>query len=174
MELKLMNLKEQTEDFPQTFYAYIEISQGNNMKYEYKEELFGLVLDRILSTSMIYPANYGFIPLTKGADGDPLDVLIISSLPIDHGIIVKCKPIGLAEMEDEEGIDDKIIAVPIEKIDPMSKNIQNIDDIAEHTKESIRHFFEHYKELESGKFMKFKGFKEKKDAIKVIEKFSLL
>lgn len=169
-----MNLKEQTGDFPATFFAYIEISQGNNMKYEYKEELAGLVLDRILSTSMIYPANYGFIPLTKGNDGDPLDVLVISSFPIDHGIIVRSRAIGVAEMEDEEGIDDKIIAVPIEKIDPNSKGLYDVRDIPEHYKESIRHFFEHYKELESGKFMKFKGFASKENALGIIKKASLL
>jgi len=172
--IRTMNLKSQAEKFPEEFYAYIEISQGDNMKYEYKEELPWLVLDRILSTSMIYPTNYGFIPLTRAADGDPLDTLVISSFPIAHGVIVKCKPIGLAEMQDEEGIDDKIISVPTEKIDPLSRDINEIDDIPNHTKENIRHFFEHYKELEEGKFMKFKGFKSKEEAISVIKNFSLL
>jgi inorganic pyrophosphatase len=152
----------QTDDFPETFYAYIEIPAGSNIKYEYKEGV-GLVADRFLYTAMNYPANYGFIPGTKGDDGDPLDVLVLSSLPVMPGTFIKCKPIGVGIMEDEEGIDNKIIAVPVEKVDPFIQ-YKRIEDLPEIVKEKIKHFFEHYKELEKGKWVKFQGFKGVEEA----------
>ena len=114
----------QTDDFPETFYAMVEIPMGSNCKYEYKEDLETIVLDRVLFTSMVYPANYGFILQTEGKDGDPLDVLVFSSVPINPGIVVKCRAIGIAEMSDDEGEDNKVIAVPIDKVDPASSMIK--------------------------------------------------
>ncbi len=152
----------QTDDFPDTFYAYIEIPSGSNIKYEYKEGV-GLVTDRFLYTSMTYPANYGFIPNTKGEDGDPLDVLVLSSLPVTPGTFIKCKAIGLGVMEDEEGIDNKVIAVPVEKVDPFIK-YKSIEEVPDILKDRIKHFFEHYKELEKGKWVKFQGFKGVEEA----------
>jgi inorganic pyrophosphatase len=159
----------QTEDFPNTFYALVEISQGSKNKYEYHEDVESIVLDRILFTPMNYPTNYGMIIGTKAKDGDPLDALIISSSPIQSGIIVKCRPIGLAEMRDEEGEDNKVIAVPVDKVDPNSSLIKEMGDVPEYLKNIIKHFFEHYKELEENKFMNFGGFREKADAIREIE-----
>ncbi|MBE5730225.1 inorganic diphosphatase [Candidatus Parvarchaeota archaeon] len=161
-----MEFNKQTDDFPETFYAFIEIPSGSNMKYEYDEELENIKLDRVLFTSMVYPINYGFALNTKSKDGDPLDVLVVSSVSISPGIIVKCRPIGLLLMEDEGGLDNKIIAVPIDKIDPASTNIKTADDLPQYLKDKTEHFFEHMKELEKGKFVKFKGFSGKADAEK--------
>ncbi|MCL5017782.1 MAG: inorganic diphosphatase [Candidatus Parvarchaeota archaeon] len=163
----------QTDDFPETFYAMVEIPMGSNCKYEYKEDLETIVLDRVLFTSMVYPANYGFILQTKGKDGDPLDVLVFSSVPINPGIVVKCRTIGIAEMSDEEGEDNKVIAVPVDKVDPASSVIKTEADLPEYQKNKLKHFFEHYKELEKGKFMKFHGFKGKDEALKQIKEARL-
>ena len=159
----------QTKDFPETFYSMIEIPMGSNCKYEFNEELEMIALDRILYTSMVYPTNYGFILNTKGKDGDPMDVLIMSSVSISPGIVVKCRAIGIAEMNDEEGSDNKIIAVPVEKVDPYSAGLKDASDISEAEKNKIKHFFERYKELEKGKFMKFLGFKGRDEALKQIK-----
>ncbi len=164
-----MKFDVQTKDFPETFYAFIEIPAGSNCKYEFDEELDGVKLDRVLFTSMAYPMNYGFILDTEGKDGDPMDVLVYSSTAIAPGIAVKCRAIGVAEMNDEEGSDNKIIAVPVDKVDPQSSQINSASDIPEYMKEKLKHFFEHYKELEKGKFMKFLGFKGKEEAIKQIK-----
>ncbi|MCW1292110.1 MAG: inorganic diphosphatase [Candidatus Rehaiarchaeum fermentans] len=157
----------QTDDFPETFYSIIEIPMGSSIKYEYKEGI-GMVADRFLYTSMVYPFNYGFIPGTKGEDGDPLDVLVISSLPVNTGVAIKCKAIGLGLMEDEEGVDYKIIAVPVEKVDPYIQ-YKEIQDVPQLIKDKIKHFFEHYKELEKGKWVKFTGFDSKAKALEIIK-----
>jgi inorganic pyrophosphatase len=168
-----MDLTKQTKDFPETFYALIEIPVGSNCKYEYDEELEGIKLDRVLFTAMTYPTNYGFVLNTEGKDGDPLDVMVISSTPIAPGMLVKCRAVGIAEMEDEEGEDNKVIAVPVEKVDPASGTLKESSDIPEYLKEKIKHFYEHYKELEKGKFMKFKGFASKESALKQIKEAEL-
>ena len=121
------------------------------------------------SLSSFVPANYGFILQTEGKDGDPLDVLVFSSVPINPGIVVKCRAIGIAEMSDEEGEDNKVIAVPVDKVDPASSMIKTEADLPEYQKNKLKHFFEHYKELEKGKFMKFHGFKGKEEALKQIK-----
>ena len=164
-----MKFDVQTKDFPESFYVFIEIPQGGNTKLEYKPDVDNIVLDRILFTSMVYPTNYGFILNTKAKDEDPLDVLVISSVPIPSGSILKCRAIGIAEMSDEAGSDNKVIAVPIDKVDPMSAEYRDIENIPEAVKNKIKHFFQHYKELEKGKFMTFHDFKGKDEAIKQIK-----
>jgi inorganic pyrophosphatase len=168
-----MKFDVQTKDFPESFYAFIEIPQGGNTKLEYKPEVDNIVLDRILFTSMVYPTNYGFILNTKAKDEDPLDVLVISSVPVPSGSIVKCRAIGIAEMSDEEGSDNKVLAVPVDKVDPMSAQYTDVESIPEHVKNRIKHFFQHYKELEKGKFMTFHDFKGKEEAKKQIKESSL-
>ncbi|MCW1293822.1 MAG: inorganic diphosphatase [Candidatus Parvarchaeota archaeon] len=168
-----MEFNKQTDDFPETFYTFIEIPAGSNMKYEYDEELENIKLDRILFTSMVYPTNYGFALNTKSKDGDPLDVLVISSASISSNTIVKCRAIGLLLMEDEAGTDNKIIAVPVDKVDPASSMIKTMDDIPQYLKDKIKHFFEHMKELEKGKFVRFKGFSNKDGAIKELKEASI-
>ena len=160
----------QPKNFPNSFYVLVEISMGSDCKYEYSEELESIVLDRVLFTPMKYPANYGMILKTEAEDGDPLDVLLISSAVIQPGIIVRCRAVGLAEMRDEEGIDDKVIAVPVNEVDPNSESIRDIVDVPQFQKNIFKHFFEHYKELEKGKFMEFLGFKGKSAAISLIKK----
>jgi inorganic pyrophosphatase len=148
---------------------FIEIPAGSSIKYEIDEETGMLMADRFLHTQMTYPTNYGFIVGTKGKDGDPEDVLVLSSQPVAPGVGIKGHVIGMLEMEDEEGIDTKIIAVPDKKVDPVYGLWESIDDVPTHIKDTIKHFFDHYKDLEPGKFVKTKGWKGAADAEKDIE-----
>jgi inorganic pyrophosphatase len=143
---------------PHEISVFVEIPQGSSVKYELDKDSGALIVDRLLYTSMTYPFNYGFIPNTHAQDGDPIDVLLISSLPITAGAIVAARPVGLLEMEDEAGPDHKVLAVPVEKIDPQFAHIKDIADLNTHLKQRIKHFFESYKELEPGKWVKTKGF----------------
>ena len=126
------------------------------------------MVDRFNFTAMFYPFNYGFIPGTKAEDGDPTDVLVISSYSVAPGTVIPSRPIGMLEMEDEEGIDTKLIAVPIEKVDPIFGAWQDSSDIPAHTKLMIKHFFDHYKDLEPGKFVKTGKFLDRESAEKVL------
>jgi len=119
---------------------------------------------------MTYPFNYGFIPNTHAEDGDPVDVVLISSLPVTPGAIVAARPVGLLEMEDEAGPDNKILAVPTEKIDPQFASVKDIADLNGHIKQRIKHFFESYKELEPGKWVKTKKFLDKDSSETEIKK----
>ena len=119
---------------------------------------------------MPYPFNYGFIPNTLADDGDPVDVLVLSSKPVVPGVVIPSRPIGMLEMEDEAGIDTKIITVPSEKVDPFMAHIKDIADLDETLKKKIQHYFNHYKELEAGKWVKTKNFLSKKDALEAIKK----
>ena len=123
------------------FKAYIEISAGSSIKYEVDGETGELTVDRFLHTAFVYPFNYGFVKNTKGEDGDPLDVLILSSLPVQPGVVMKCHALGLLAMEDEEGIDTKILAVPDQKIDPVYGIFEKVKDIPKPTLDKIKHFF---------------------------------
>lgn len=158
------------ENPPSEINVLIEIPQGSAVKYELDKN-FGIIkVDRLLHTSMNYPFNYGFIPNTHAEDGDPIDVLLISSMPIVPGAIIAARPIGLLEMEDEAGPDNKILAVPKEKIDPQFATVKDVVDLNEHLKNRIRHFFESYKELETGKWVKTKRFLGKAEAEAEIKK----
>lgn len=155
---------------PEEINVFIEIPQGSSIKYELDKESGLIFVDRFTYTAMFYPFNYGFIPQSHAEDGDPVDVLVISSLPVHPGVILPSKPIGMLEMEDEEGVDTKIIAVPTKKIDPFMANTTDINDLDENTKGKIKHFFDHYKELEPNKWVKTKNFLGKEEAYKAIEK----
>jgi len=155
---------------PHEINVLIEIPQGSSVKYELDKDSGVLMVDRLLYTSMTYPFNYGFIPNTNAEDGDPVDVVLISSLPVAPGTIVAARPIGLLEMEDEAGPDNKILAVPTEKIDPQFASVKDIVDLNDHIKERIKHFFESYKELEPGKWVKTKEFLNKDEAEAEIKK----
>lgn len=158
------------DEAPKKVNAFLEIPKGSNIKYEYDEKNEIIKVDRILHTSMVYPYNYGFVPETLGEDDDPLDIMVITSSSFAPGTIVKVKPIGVLLMKDEEGIDTKVMAVPVEKIDPSSKSINDIKDLDEHTKEMIAHFFSYYKSIEPGKWAKTEGWKGAEEAYKFIEK----
>ena len=154
---------------PEDIYVVIEIPQGSSIKYEVDKESGAVFVDRFLFTAMYYPFNYGFIPNTLAEDGDPTDVLVISSQPVVPGSVIRSRPIGMLEMEDEEGIDTKIIAVPVSKLDRSFDNINDVNDLPEATLEKIKHFFEHYKELEKGKWVKVKEFKSAETAKEAIK-----
>ncbi len=148
----------------------IEIPEGSRVKYELNEETGELEVDRLMPTAMGYPINYGLIKDTHGEDGDALDALVFISEPVIPGVIIKCKVIGMLEMEDEAGVDHKILCVPAKtKIDPFCGAWNSLADIPEAKKRQIRHFFEHYKDLEEGKFVKLKDWKEAADAQKVLD-----
>jgi len=161
---------------PEDIFVVVEIPQGSSIKYEVDKESGAVFVDRFLFTAMYYPFNYGFIPNTLAEDGDPTDVLVISSQPVAPGSVIRSRPVGMLEMEDEEGIDTKIIAVPVSKLDPSFDNVQDVADLPKSTLDKIKHFFEHYKELEKGKWVKVREFKSceiaKKDIENSIKRFN--
>ena len=146
----------------------VEIPKGSSIKYEFDTATGFLFVDRKLYTAMNYPFNYGFIPKTLEMDGDPVDALILGEDPVVPLSIVKSRPIGVLLTEDEEGQDSKVIATPVSKIDPTFSKIDDIKDLPEYIENQITHFFEHYKELEEGKFVKVKGWEGKQGAVKKI------
>lgn len=152
-----------------TINAIIEISAGSYTKYEFNEELQILELDRIMPTTMAYPANYGFIPNTRGQDGDALDVLVICSESIVPGALVKVRPIGMLVMEDESGMDEKIICLPDLKTDQYCCEMTSLECLPKIVLKKIEHFFTHYKELEKGKWVKIGGWKPASDAMELIK-----
>ncbi len=146
-------------DVPNDINVVIEIpAMSEPVKYEFDKENKMLVVDRFMATCMQYPCNYGFIPDTLSEDGDPVDVLVLTPVPLRHGAVIRCRPVGMLNMTDESGVDTKIIAVPHDKLTPIYKHIQDIDDVPELLKAQIKHFFEHYKDLEAGKWVKVDGF----------------
>jgi inorganic pyrophosphatase len=148
----------------------IEIPQGSNIKYELDKESGAIFLDRILYGSQFYPANYGFVPNTLADDGDPIDVLVLSSESVVPGCVIKSRVIGVLIMEDESGKDEKIIAVPTLKLDPEMAKINELEDLPEIKLNQIKHFFETYKDLEPSKWVKVTGFEGKEKAVELINK----
>ncbi len=145
-------------DIPNDVNVIIEIPMAADpIKYEVDKETGALFVDRFMGTSMHYPCNYGYIPHTIADDGDPVDVLVITPLPVQVGCVVRCRPIGMLNMKDEAGGDAKLLAVPIEKVLPVYRRIRKIDDVAPETLAQIQHFFEHYKDLEKGKWVEVVG-----------------
>ena len=155
---------------PEQIHVFIEIPQGSSIKYEVDAETGVIMVDRFLYTAFSYPFNYGFIPGTKAKDGDPVDVLVLCDKMVAPGVVIPAVPIGMLEMEDEEGIDTKIIAVPTKKVDPIFGVWADITDVPQAIKDKMKHFFEHYKELEPGKWVKIKDWKGKKEALEDIKK----
>lgn len=149
---------------PESFNVIIEISMNADpVKYEVDKESGAIFVDRFMGTAMHYPTNYGYVPQTIAGDGDPVDVLVMTPFPLPPGVVVPCRAIGILLMEDEGGMDGKVLAVPTEKILPMYAKIQSLDDLHELQLQQIAHFFERYKDLEKGKWVKVKGW-EGKDA----------
>lgn len=155
---------------PEEIDVLIEIPQGTAVKYEYDKENGIIRVDRFQYGAFSYPFNYGFIPNTESGDGDPEDVVVISTYPVHPGVIIPSRPIGMLETEDESGLDNKIIAVPTKKVDPFYANVETLSDLPEALREKIKHFFEHYKELEKGKWVNVKRFFEKEAAYEDIRK----
>ena len=143
---------------PEAFNVIIEIPMnGDPVKYEVDKESGAIFVDRFMGTSMHYPCNYGYIPKTISDDGDPVDVLVITPFPLIPGVVVSCRPIGVLKMDDEAGGDAKLLAVPEDKILPIYTHWQKPEDINPLRLNQIQHFFEHYKDLEQGKWVKIKG-----------------
>lgn len=161
------------KNLPSEINAVIEVPMGSNpVKYELDKDSGALFVDRFLTTAMYYPCNYGFIPHTLSGDGDPADVLVVGSLPVVPNAVIKARPIGVLMMEDESGQDEKILAVPVTKLDPFYENIHSYEDLPEIFCKQISHFFEHYKDLEKGKWVKILGWEGKEKAEQLINEAS--
>lgn len=150
---------------PEEVNVIIEIPQGGEpIKYEIDKDSGALFVDRILGTSMRYPCNYGYVPHTLCGDGDPVDVLVVMPMALQAGCVVKCRPIGVLKMSDESGEDAKLLAVPITKTTTIYEKIQSYTDLPEIQINQIAHFFEHYKDLEPGKWVKIDGWGDAEEA----------
>jgi len=153
--------------------VYIEISKNTSIKYEFDKEFNCLRCDRILNSPFVYPENYGFIPNTKAMDDDELDALVLSRYSFQPGTVIKCKILGYLEMTDEKGLDEKMIVMPIDKVDRLSLNYNDITDIPEHIKDNIHYFFTHYKDLDKNKWSKVEKFYGRNEAIILYYKYLL-
>ena len=143
---------------PDIFNVVIEIPMNADpIKYEVDKESGAIFVDRFMGTAMHYPTNYGYVPQTISGDGDPVDVLVITPFPLIPGVVVPCRAIGILKMEDEGGIDGKVLAVPIDKILPIYTHLQKPEDMHPLQLKQIAHFFEHYKDLEAVKWVKVQG-----------------
>ena len=145
-------------DLPNDFNVIIEIPMNADpIKYEVDKESGSIFVDRFMGTGMDYPCNYGYVPNTLSADGDPVDVLVITPFPLIPGVVVRCRPIGVMKMTDESGEDAKVLAVPVDKVLSIYSHWQKPEDLNELRLRQITHFFEHYKDLEKGKWVKIDG-----------------
>ncbi|MCF6766907.1 inorganic diphosphatase [Thiotrichales bacterium 19S11-10] len=173
----MINSIQPGKNIPDDINVVIEIpAQNEPVKYEFDKETNMLVVDRFMTAMMQYPCNYGFVPNTLSDDGDPVDVLVYTPVPLRPGTMINARPVGVLKMTDESGVDAKIIAVPAEKLWKDYAHIQDIDDLPETLLNQIKHFFEHYKDLESGKWVKVDGFANAKAAkdeiIQAVENFN--
>ena len=143
------------EDVPSDINVVIEIpSHGSPVKYEVEKDSGTLMVDRFMGTAMFYPCNYGFLPHTLSEDGDPVDVLVVTPVPLISGSVIRCRPVGMLEMIDEAGEDHKVLAVPVSKLTKLYDDVQKPQDLHDDMLDQITHFFEQYKALESGKWVK--------------------
>ena len=150
---------------PDAFNVIIEIPMNADpIKYEVDKETGAIFVDRFMSTAMHYPTNYGYVPKTLSGDGDPVDVLVITPVPLIPGVVVPCRAIGILKMQDEAGEDGKVLAVPIDKILSIYTQWQKPEDLNPMRLNTIQHFFEHYKDLEPGKWVKIEGWADKEAA----------
>ena len=159
------------KNFPENINVVIEISANSpGIKYEFDKESGAIFVDRFLQTPMHYPANYGFVPNTLSGDGDPADVLVISRYNLIPGSVIEAKPIGVLVTKDEKGYDEKILAVPSNSVSKEYENVNDLNDLPKLILDQIQHFFEHYKDLESGKFVKVESWKNANDAKAILKK----
>lgn len=149
--------------------VFIEIPKDSDIKYELDKDSGLIFVDRFLYTAMSYPFNYGFVPNTMSEDGDPLDIIVLSEKQVMPGVVIPSQIIGMLEMEDEEGIDTKVLAVPTKKVDPLYGDFKDIQDVPEAIKNKLKHFFENYKTLEPGKWVKIKEWKGKEAALEALK-----
>jgi len=143
---------------PEDINVVIEVPQhADPIKYELDKESGAIFVDRFMHTAMHYPCNYGFVPNTLSDDGDPVDVLVVSNFPLIPGCVINCRPVGVLQMEDEAGMDAKVLAVPSSKLKPVFDHVESPDDLPDFLTNQILHFFEHYKDLEPNKWVKVTG-----------------
>jgi len=153
-----LDLVQAGKDVPNDINVIIEIpAQGDPIKFEVDKETGAVFVDRFMGTTMRYPCNYGYVPQTIAGDGDPVDVLVVTPFPLQPGVVIRCRPVGLLKMEDESGQDAKVLAVPVSKLAPLYDNVHSGDDLPDLLLKQIVHFFEHYKDLEPGKWVKVLG-----------------
>lgn len=155
---------------PEEINVFVEIPKDSGVKYELDKESGTIFVDRFLHTAMRFPFNYGFVPHTLADDNDPIDVVLLTEQSVAPGTVVPSIVIGYLEMEDEAGIDTKIVAVPTKKIDPFFGSYKDIAEVPEAIRNKIKHFFENYKTLEPGKWVKIKNWKGKAEALKMVKK----
>jgi inorganic pyrophosphatase len=155
---------------PNDINVIIEIPEGSAVKYEIDKETGAIFVDRFLYTMMSYPAAYGYIPNTLADDGDPLDALVLVPSQVVPGAVIRCRPIGMLLMEDEKGMDEKIICVPHDKIHPQYSDVQQVEDLPQITRAAIEHFFKTYKDLDPGKWVRIHGWGNREEAETLIVK----
>lgn len=159
--MSLMRIKT-GRDIPKEINVIIEIPMHSEpVKYEVDKDSGVLFVDRFLSTPMFYPVNYGYIPNTLSEDGDPVDVLVVTPVPLISGSVIPCRVVGMLKMTDESGIDAKLLAVPINKLTKIYEAVHTYTDLPQHLLNSLEHFFTHYKDLEEGKWVKIDGWADK-------------
>jgi len=153
------------KNVPNDVNVIIEIpSHSDPVKYEVDKETGAMFVDRFMGTAMHYPCNYGYIPNTLSEDGDPADVLVVTPIPVISGSVIRVRPLGMLSMTDEAGADAKIIAVPIDKLSNLYSHMNSVRDLPKSLLDSISHFFDHYKDLEPGKWVKIEGWVDVDDA----------
>src|SRR5476649_1177061 len=171
-----LNKVEAGRNIPEEINVIIEIaSHSDPIKYEVDKDTGVLMVDRFVGTCMHYPCDYGFVPKTLSEDGDPVDVLVVTPFPLQPGVVIRCRPIGMLRMTDESGPDAKILAVPVEKLAPRYRDVQKPEDLGKEFIASIEHFFQHYKDLEVGKWVKVSGWEgteaAKKEIVAGVERY---
>ncbi|GAA6184496.1 MULTISPECIES: inorganic diphosphatase [Alteromonadaceae] len=153
------------KNLPDEVNVIIEIpAHADPVKYEVDKDTGAIFVDRFMATCMHYPTNYGYVPQTLSLDGDPVDVLVMTPFPLLAGSVIKCRPVGVLKMTDESGEDAKVLAVPIDKLSTIYREVKEIDQVPELTKQQIEHFFAHYKDLEPNKWVKIEGWGNCEDA----------
>lgn len=166
------------ESVPDVINVAIEIpAHGAPVKYEVDKEFRALIVDRFMGTAMFYPCNYGFVPHTLSEDGDPVDVLVITPVPLISGSVIACRPVAVLKMTDEAGEDSKVLAVPVAKLTPLYKDVHGPKDLPQELLAQISHFFEQYKALEPGKWVKVDGWhgaeEAKEEIVTSIDRYNL-
>jgi len=157
-------------DVPDEINVIIEIPKdADPVKYEVDKATGAIFVDRVLTTPMRYPCNYGYIPHTLCGDGDPADVLVIMPVPLIPGSVVRCRPVGMLKMTDEAGEDAKLVAVPVSQVFPGYRSVTSVRELPELTLDRIAHFFAHYKDLEKGKWVKIEGWGGPEEAKREIQ-----
>jgi inorganic pyrophosphatase len=166
----VLSFKDETLiEFDDDFNVIIEIPQhGEPVKYEIDKDSGAIFVDRFMNTAMHYPCNYGYIPHTLSDDGDPVDVLVITPVPLNTGVVVRCRPLAVLKMEDEAGFDAKVLAVPVDKLSTLYRGLKDYSELTPIILQQIEHFFAHYKDLEPNKWVKIGGWEGIEEARKEI------